>query len=193
MRVERSCRTKCGMNCGAAEHGGKVSSDHVRQRHHWMWVVFGRMRELFQGGERFFAGKLKDGWMSLNDLEIEGGNVIEQGLRRGKIGAMCALIAELLLDRFGCLCHETPCSFPASSLLFFFLFHGNVVMHVCSSRQGLKPGTPQHGLKYRGLRRAKALFCQRPHACACPELSLDSIEQAWFVVQPRFPIPQAVR
>src|SRR2546430_1730095 len=28
---------------------------------------------------------------------------------------------------------------------------------------------------------------------ACSELSLESIEQAWFVVQPRFPIPQAGR
>ena len=31
---------------------------------------------------------------------------------------------------------------------------------------------------------------QRPTG-ACSELSLESIEQAWFVVQPGFPIPQA--
>src|SRR5229473_3445711 len=130
------------MNSSTTEHGRNVSRNGGSQWHHWMRVAFGGMREPFQGSQGFFAGKLKDTRVRHNHIEIEGGNLIKQGLRRCKIGAMCGLIAELLLDRFGCLCHETTCSFPTSSRLLFFLLNGNVVMHDCSSRQGLKPGTP---------------------------------------------------
>src|SRR6266487_3237665 len=165
------------MKSSTTEHGWNVSGDGASQWHHWMRIGFGRMRERFQGCKGFFAGKLKDTRVRHNHLEIEGGNLIEQGLRRCKIGAMCALIAQQLLDRFGCFCHETPCSFPASSLFFFFLFHGNVVMHDCSSRQGLKPGTRHHGLKYRGLRRAKALFCQEESSLLAFESSTDSMHK----------------
>src|SRR5258708_16152020 len=109
MAVERACCTKCRMKSGATEHGRNVSGDDGSQWHHWMRIGFGCMRERFQGGKGFFTGKLKDTTVCHKHLEIEGGNLIEQGLRRCKIGAMCALIAKLLLDGFGCLCHEMTC------------------------------------------------------------------------------------
>jgi hypothetical protein len=38
--------------------------------------------------------------------------------------------------------------------------------------QGLKPGTPNHGLKNRGLRRARAPLCQETQAELRPNLGI---------------------
>src|SRR5205807_9739495 len=68
--------------------------------------------ELFQGCECFFAGKIKGTWMSLDNLEIEGGDLIEQRLRRSKPGGVSSLVAKRLLDGFGRLRHETAHYLP---------------------------------------------------------------------------------
>lgn len=82
------------------------------------------MGELFQGRERFFVGEVENVLMQGDDLEIEGGNLIEEVFCGCKIRGVSRLIAQCLSDCFGRLRHETVRSFFSSSLSFSFCARG---------------------------------------------------------------------
>lgn len=45
-----------------------------------MWVLCGGMREAFQGGQGLLAGEVEDRRVGLDDLEVEGSHLVEEGL-----------------------------------------------------------------------------------------------------------------
>src|SRR6266567_8862374 len=92
------------MNGCSPKHRGNILSD-ICQGHDWCWVLFRRVGELFEGRERIFIGEIEYVLMCLDDLKIEGSNLIEEHLSGSKPRSMNVLVVQDLLDGRGCFCH----------------------------------------------------------------------------------------
>ena len=111
------------------------------------------MGERFQGGEGFFRGKLEHVLMRLDDVKVEGHHPVEQSVIGRKGVGMLRVIVQALSerrDRFG---HGNRLSLPFA--LSNYTAHRTSLQEV---DQGLRPQSPSHALKRRGLRRAKAQY-----------------------------------
>src|SRR5437763_10593145 len=97
------------MNGCSPKHRGNILSD-IFQGHSWCWVLFRRVGELFKGGERIFIGEIEYVLMCLNDLKIEGHNLIEENLIGSKPRSVIRLVVQDLLDGRGGFCHTRPLS-----------------------------------------------------------------------------------
>ncbi len=109
------------------------------------------MGERFQGGEGSFRGKVKHGLMRLNDFKVEGHHTVEQSVIGRKAVGKLRLIVQALPDRRGRFCHVNLLSFSFS--LSKYTANRTYFQEM---DQGLKPQSPYHALKRRGLRQAKA-------------------------------------
>src|SRR6266487_822400 len=95
--------------------------------------------------------------MSLDHLKIESCNPIEEGLVGSKPRSMLRLVVQNLSDGRGCFgCHGCFLSVSFMKVNLFELYD----TASCLEEQGLKPQSPDHGVKSRGLRRAQALSRQ---------------------------------
>src|SRR5260370_40937801 len=92
------------MNRCSAKHRGNILSD-IGEGHGWGGVLFRRVRELFKGRERLFLGEIEDVLMCLDDLKIEGSNLIEENLIGSKPRSVIVLEVQDLLDGRGGFCH----------------------------------------------------------------------------------------
>ena len=92
------------MNGCSPKHRGNILSN-IFQGHGWGWILFRRVGELFKGGERIGIGEIEYVLIGLNDLKIEGSNLIEESLIGSKPRSVIALVVQDLLDGRGCFCH----------------------------------------------------------------------------------------
>ncbi len=140
MRVERVRRTKCRVDGGAAKHSGNVSGDGMRQRHDWMRVLFGGMRELFQSSKCSLCSQIQHARVCRNHLEIEGCDLVEEIFRRSKPSGMSMVIAKRLSKCFcrlrHCACFLLMCH---SSHKTSFLKYSRMIVLCQQREQGLKP------------------------------------------------------
>src|SRR5438128_1949013 len=94
------------MDSSTAEHGRNVLVD-IFQGHDRMRVLVRRMSKLFQSGERLFGRKIKHSRVSLDDLKVEGSDLIEESLIGSKPRSMIGLVVQDLLDGGGCFSHPS--------------------------------------------------------------------------------------
>src|SRR5439155_3043943 len=96
VRVERSCRTNCRINRGAA----KICRQCPRQWKSWLSILNGFDSKLFQFGKNLFSRQLKQQLVALQDIKVEANGIIEQS--RGRFYPVSMLIFKLLDYRFSC-------------------------------------------------------------------------------------------
>src|SRR5260370_6530015 len=133
------------------EHGRNFLADR-RKWHDRMGFLFRGVGQFLQGRECVLVTQIQDLLVGLNDLEIESSHLIEKDLIGSKPRGMLWLVMHHLPDGRGCFgCHGC------------FLFVSFIEVHLfylhdtssCIEKQGLKPQSPDHGLKSRGLWRSQ--------------------------------------
>ncbi|EFH85930.1 hypothetical protein Krac_7189 [Ktedonobacter racemifer DSM 44963] len=112
---EGARRTKRRIDGGTAKHGRDIWGD-VCERHDGRRVCLCRMGEPFQRRERLFVCESQEAFMSLDTLEVEGDDTVEEGLIGRKDFSMLRLVVQCRSYRAGRLGHVcfllAPCAPP---------------------------------------------------------------------------------
>jgi Integrase core domain len=112
---EGASRTKRRIDGGTAKHGRDIWGD-VCERHDGRRVCLCRMGEPFQRRERLFVCESQEAFMSLDTLEVEGDDTVEEGLIGRKDFSMLRLVVQCRSYRAGRLGHVcfllAPCATP---------------------------------------------------------------------------------